>query len=63
MSEPSILSREVIAADAQVAAQRYAEHGVEQVNPWPTDSDAALAWAASYERCKQQLVPECEASA
>lgn len=63
MSEP-ILSREAIATDADLAAQRAAASRVEQPNPHPTGSDAAALWHAAY--CRYLLLhsaPEGEASA
>lgn len=63
MSEP-ILSREAIASDADLAAQRAAATKVDQPNPHPADSDAAAVWHAAY--CRYLLkhsAPDGEASA
>jgi hypothetical protein len=47
MNEP-ILSRQQIAVDADAAALRAVNHGVEQPNPHLVGSDAHAAWHAAY---------------
>lgn len=59
-----IRSREAIAQDADMAAQRAVFTGLEQPNPHPNGSDAAAAWKASYERSLQwHSAPEAEGGA
>jgi hypothetical protein len=58
-----VYSREAIARDAALAAERYRLTGADQPNPYPVYSDAALAWAASYERSKQAAIADSECSA
>lgn len=63
MSEP-VVSREAIAKDADLAAQRAATSGVDQPNPHPIGSDAAAAWNSAY--CRYLLWhsnPQAEGSA
>jgi hypothetical protein len=62
VSEP-LYTRAAIARDAELAAERYRLTGSEQPNPFPIYSDAALAWTASYERCKQALLADVESAA
>ena len=63
MNDP-ILSRESIAQDADVAAQRAVATELEQPNPHPIGSDAAAAWDACYLRfLLRYSVPEAEGSA
>lgn len=63
MNDP-ILSREAIAADADLAAQRYVLHGMEQPNPHVEGTEAALLWRNAYARLKAfYLDPEAGASA
>jgi hypothetical protein len=45
-----ILSRESIAQDADLAAQRCVAHGMEQPNPHVEGTEAARIWTAAYER-------------
>lgn len=48
MSDPNILTRASIAADASLAAQRAVAHGVSQPNPHALCSDAAQEWDRRY---------------
>lgn len=64
MPDVNVLTREAIAADADLAAQRAAASGVEQPNPHPLGSDAAAAWHTCY--CRYLLLhsaPTAEGSA
>ena len=45
-----IQSRQQIAADAEVAAQRAVQFGVEQPCPHEPGTEAHAVWAASYAR-------------
>ena len=45
-----IQSRQQIAADAEVAAQRAVQYGVEQPCPHPPGTEAHAVWAAAYAR-------------
>jgi hypothetical protein len=45
-----IISREAIAKDADLAAQRFVEHGVDQPCPHPEGTEAALIWKTAYAR-------------
>lgn len=66
MSEP-ILSREEIARRADEAARAFAAAGQgadKPANPYPINSDAAVAWKAAFERyLLLHSAPEGEASA
>lgn len=63
MAEP-ILSREVIAAQAEFAARAATATGAVPQNPYPVGSDAAAAWQASFDRYQHALqAPESEQSA
>ena len=45
-----IISRQELAADAEVAAQRAVQFGVEQPNPHEPGTEAHAVWAAAYAR-------------
>jgi len=49
MTDP-IISRQELAADAEVAAQRAVQFGVEQPCPHEPGTEAHAVWAASYAR-------------
>ena len=49
MSDP-VISRQQLAADAEAAAQRAVQYGVEQPNPHEPGTEAHAVWGASYAR-------------
>jgi hypothetical protein len=48
--DDQILSRESIAQDADLAAQRCVAHGVEQPCPHQEGTEAALIWRNAFHR-------------
>lgn len=59
-----VQSRQSIAEDANLAAQRAVAHGVEQANPHPQDTEAHGVWRAAYLRfLLLHSAPEGEGSA
>lgn len=65
VAEP-IVTREQIAAQADAAARKYARRECSEPppNPYPLISDAAAAYAASFERALLwHTAPEAEGSA
>lgn len=48
--DTSILSRESLCRDADLAAQRAVLHGCEQHNPHPEGTEAHAVWSAHYAR-------------
>jgi hypothetical protein len=63
MSEP-VVSREAIAKHADRAAKDFAQSGAKPMNPFPSETEAAAAWRACYERfLLLHSAPEAEGSA
>lgn len=61
----SVISREVIARQAQAAAQRHAAGAPVPPNPYCPifEADHHREWVASFERACNELVAEAEGSA